>query len=71
MESARGKPANGRRDDKSERLSKNQRRILTVMGSIAPAREQLIVAMEDISEDFDINALSTAAKSPDPRERNR
>lgn len=58
-------------DSEPRRLSKNQRRILTVLRNVQPAREQLIVAMEDISSTFDLEALSAAAESEDPRERNK
>ena len=68
MERAQGGP---RRAGGSRRLSKNQRRILTVLASIQPAREQLIAAMEDISASFELDALTTAAESLDPRERNK
>ncbi len=52
-------------------LSKNQRRILTILRRIAPAREQLLAAMEDISPTSELHALIAAAQSPDPRERNK
>jgi hypothetical protein len=58
-------------DSGSRRLSKSQRRILTILKGVQPAREQLIAAMEDISSTFDLDTLSTAAESPDPRERNK
>jgi hypothetical protein len=41
------------------------------MKNVPPAREQLLTAMEDISEAFDLDTLSAAAESPDPRERNK
>ena len=53
------------------RLSKNQRRIATVLGRIPAAREQLIAAMEDVSPAFEPDALIAAAESDDPRERNK
>jgi hypothetical protein len=52
-------------------LSKNQRRIATILARIPPAREQLIAAIEEISPSFDLPALTAAAESSDPRERNR
>lgn len=45
--------------------------MLTVLARIPPAREQLIVAIEDVSPTFEPHALVTAARSPDPRKRNQ
>lgn len=53
------------------RLSKNQRRMLTVLVRIPPAREQLIVAIEDVSPTFELHTLVTAAQSRDARQRNQ
>jgi len=53
------------------RLSRNQRRIATVLGRIPAAREQLLAAMEDVSPAFELDALIAAAESDDPRERNK
>lgn len=54
-----------------QRLTKNQRRLLTILARIPPAREQLIVAIEDVSPAFEPHDLFAAARSPDPRERNK
>jgi uncharacterized protein YutE (UPF0331/DUF86 family) len=51
--------------------SKNVRRLDTILGQLTAAREQLLVAMEDIAPDFDLRALIAAAESPDARERNK
>lgn len=53
------------------RLSKNQRRLNTILQKIPGAREQLLVAMEEFPPDFDLEALVAAAQSPDARERNK
>ncbi|MGH2948640.1 MAG: hypothetical protein ACRDPC_20685 [Solirubrobacteraceae bacterium] len=53
------------------RLSKNQRRIVTVLAHIPAARDQLLAAMEDVGPAFELDALIAAAESDDPRERNR
>jgi hypothetical protein len=54
-----------------ERLSKGQRRIGTILAGISPAREQLLVAIEEFDPDFDMNAFLVAAGSADARERNK
>jgi hypothetical protein len=53
------------------RLSKNQRRLNTILQKIPGAREQLLVGMEEFSPDFNLEALATAAQSLDARERNK
>lgn len=53
------------------RLSKNQRRLNTILQKIPGAREQLLVAIEEFPPDFDLDALVAAAQSPDARERNK
>lgn len=55
----------------SRRLSKGQRRVLTILSRIPSARDQFVVAMDDISSTFELAALVAAADSPDPRERNK
>jgi hypothetical protein len=70
MARAAGEP-DAETDSGSRPLSKNQRRMLAVLNSLPPAREQLLAAMEDISESFDLATLSAAAESDDPRERNK
>ena len=52
-------------------LTKGQRRLNTILDAIAPAREQLLVAIEELDPDFSLNALIAAAQSADPRERNK
>ncbi len=67
-------PRSGRTPQTSggaRRLSKDQRRIATILGRIPAAREQLIAAMEDVSPAFEPDALIAAAESDDPRERNK
>ncbi len=58
-------------DEPPQRLSKNQRRINTILQRIPGTREQLIVAMEEFPPDFDLDRLIAAAQSPDARERNK
>lgn len=53
------------------RLPNGQRRMLTILSRIAPAREQLLAAIEDLSPVFALDALVAAAESADPRERNQ
>ena len=55
----------------AQRLSKNQRRINTILQRVPGTREQLIVAMEEFPPDFDLDRLITAAQSADARERNK
>lgn len=51
--------------------SKNGRRLETILAHIPGAREQLLVAMEDLAPDFDLQTLISAAASPEPRDRNK
>lgn len=51
--------------------SKNVRRLRTILDNIPAAREQLLVAMEDLAPDFDLQALISAADSPEARTRNK
>lgn len=50
---------------------KNVRRLRTILDNIPAAREQLLVAVEDLAPDFDLQALISAASSPEARTRNR
>ena len=52
-------------------LSKGQRRLDAIFESIGPAREQLLVAIEELGPDFQVDALVAAARSADARERNK
>lgn len=52
-------------------LSKGQRRLNAILKAIGPVREQLLVAVEELDSDFQLDALLLAARSPDPRERNK
>jgi uncharacterized protein YutE (UPF0331/DUF86 family) len=53
------------------RLSKGQRRLNTILQSIPPAREQLLVAMEEFPQDFDLARFIAVAQSRDAKERNK
>jgi uncharacterized protein YutE (UPF0331/DUF86 family) len=53
------------------RQSKNRQRLNAILGQIPQAREQLLVAMEDLGPRFDEQTFIRAARSPDARERNR
>lgn len=66
-----GNQASGGPGSRPQRLPKGQRRMLSILKRIPPAREQLIVAIEEISPEFELNALIAAAESSDPRERNK
>ncbi len=56
-------PARGR--------SKGQKRLERILREIPAAREQLLVAIEDLSPQFDVAAIQEAMQSGDPRERNK
>lgn len=51
--------------------SKGQRRIGAILQEIPAAREQLLVAMVELGEDFAEEAFIAAARSPDAQSRNR
>jgi hypothetical protein len=53
------------------RLTKNERRIATILVRLPLVREQLIVAMDVFGTDFDRAAFVAAAESDDPVERNK
>ncbi|HEY2768424.1 MAG TPA: hypothetical protein VGI76_09210 [Solirubrobacteraceae bacterium] len=53
------------------RAAKGQRRIGVILQEIPAAREQLVVAMEELGSDFAEEAFLAAARSLDARERNR
>lgn len=52
-------------------VSKGQRRIGTILREIPGAREQLLVAMEELGPDFEEGKFLAAAQAADARERNR
>jgi uncharacterized protein YutE (UPF0331/DUF86 family) len=52
-------------------LSKGQRRLNTIFDAIPGVREQLLVALEEFEPDFQLDAFVQAARSGDPRERNK
>lgn len=58
-------------DGQSPTLTKGQRRLSVILSQIPSAREQLLVALEDLSADFSVQSLIDAATSPDARERNK
>jgi uncharacterized protein YutE (UPF0331/DUF86 family) len=51
--------------------SKGQKRLERILQEIPVAREQLLVAIEDLSPRFDVAAIQEAMQSGDPRERNK
>ncbi len=53
------------------RPTKNEKRIATILARLPLAREQLIVAMEEFSPDFDVDAFVAAAEHDDPSQRNK
>jgi uncharacterized protein YutE (UPF0331/DUF86 family) len=61
----------GREGGSRARLSKGQRRLNTILQGIPSAREQLLVAIEEFSPDFDLGAFVAAAQSRDAKERNK
>jgi hypothetical protein len=52
------------------RRSKGERRIASVLAYLPPAREQLVAAMDEFGDDFDVDELAAAAASH-ARERNK
>lgn len=52
-------------------MTKNERRLETILTRLPLAREQLIVAMEEFGPDFDLGQFIAAAESEDPAERNK
>jgi hypothetical protein len=55
----------------SSRHGKGQLRLGRILEQIPAAREQLLVAIEDLGPAFDVAAIQAAAQSGDPRERNK
>jgi hypothetical protein len=55
----------------NERPSKGQRRLNAILEGIPPAREQLLVAIEEFDPSFAMSAFLLAARSADARERNK
>jgi hypothetical protein len=53
------------------RPTKNEKRIATILARLPPAREQLLVAMEEFGADFDVDAFIAAAEHEDPSQRNK
>ncbi len=51
--------------------SKGQKRLERILQEIAPARAQLLAAIEDLSASFDVASIQAAMQSADPRERNK
>jgi uncharacterized protein YutE (UPF0331/DUF86 family) len=51
--------------------SKGQRRIGAILREVPAAREQLLVAMDELGADFAEERFLAAAQSPDVHERNR
>lgn len=51
--------------------TKGQMRLERIFEQIPVAREQLLVAVEDLGPGFDVAAIQTAMQSGDPRERNK
>ena len=52
-------------------LTKNERRIATILARLPLAREQLVVALEEFGPSFDLDAFVAAAEHDDPVERNK
>lgn len=53
------------------RPTKSARRIGAIIGRIPSARAQLAVGIADLGAPFDVQTVTAAATSPDPRERNK
>jgi uncharacterized protein YutE (UPF0331/DUF86 family) len=51
--------------------TKGQVRLERIFEQIPVAREQLLVAVEDLGSSFDVAAIQAAMQSGDPRERNK
>lgn len=67
----RANRGDGRRSGIGSQLSKNERRIETILERLPLAREQLIAAMEEFPPDFDFDAFVAAAQHRDAVERNK
>jgi hypothetical protein len=52
-------------------MTKNERRLETVLTRLPLAREQMIVAMDEFGTDFDLDRFIAAAQSEDPTQRNK
>lgn len=52
-------------------LAKGQRRLNSIFDAIPSVREQLLVAVEELGPGFELDGLLEAARSADPRERNK
>lgn len=52
-------------------LTKNERRIATILARLPLAREQLVVALDEFGAGFDLDAFVAAAEHDDPIERNK
>lgn len=52
-------------------MTKGQMRLKRILEQVPVAREQLLVAVEDLGPDFDVAAIQAAMQSGDPRERNK
>lgn len=51
--------------------TKGQMRLKRILEQVPVAREQLLVAVEDLGPSFDVAAIQAAMQSGDPRERNK
>lgn len=52
-------------------MTKNEKRIATILARLPLAREQLLVAMEQFGSGFDLDTFIAAAEHDDPVERNK
>lgn len=66
-----GERAHSRAAPRGRTLTKNERRLGTILARVPLAREQMVVAMEEFEPDFDLDAFIAAAQSDDPAERNK
>lgn len=55
----------------ADRFTKNEKRIAAILARIPLAREQILVAMEEFGDDFEVGAFIVAAEHDDPSERNK
>jgi uncharacterized protein YutE (UPF0331/DUF86 family) len=55
----------------ASRLTKNERRLGTILARVPLVREQMLVAMGEFGTEFDREAFVAAAESDDPVERNK
>jgi hypothetical protein len=55
----------------ANRLTKNEKRIATILARLPLAREQILVAMDEFGPEFDVDEFVATAEHDDPAQRNK